>query len=257
MLKTRVLPCLLLQGTGLVKTVQFRNPVYIGDPINTVRIFNTKQVDELVLLDISATKENRKPQVDLIGKIAEECLMPLTVGGGIRSLDDIRELFNAGVEKVVINSYAVTNPLFVKKAANQFGSQAIVISIDVRRHHDGSWGVFTKGGSFPTGIDPADLAVQMESVGAGEILLTSIDYDGTMRGYDIEVIKYVSDAVSIPIIACGGAGSLEDFERAVKEGGACAVAAGSFFVFHGRRKAVLINFPTKSELEAVLNGGVT
>jgi len=250
MLKTRVIPCLLLDGSKLVKTVLFKDPVYIGDPLNAVRIFNTKEVDELVLLDISATRDGRPPQFDLIGKIAEECQMPLTAGGGIKTLDDIRELLNVGVEKVVINTSAVENSEFINQTAETFGSQAIVISIDAKRGAKG-YEVFTKNGNSATGLKVEDWARQAEEKGAGEILLNSIDQDGTMAGYDLDLIRQVTNKVNIPVIAAGGAGKLEDFAKAVQEGGASAVTAGSFFVFHGRRKAVLINFPTKREIEAI------
>ncbi len=249
MLKTRVFPCLLLKGTGLVKTVQFKNPTYVGDPINAVRIFNTKEVDELVLLDITATEENRSPQFDLIAKISDECRMPLSVGGGVRSMDDIRRLLNGGAEKVVLNTHAIRDPNLVEQAASEMGSQSIIVSIDAKRNPKGHYEVFIEGGKRPSGHDPVELAKLMEEKGAGEIFLNSIDRDGTMSGYDVELIRQVSEAVNIPVIACGGAGKLEDFKAAVQEGGASAVAAGSFFVFHGRRRAVLINFPAKDELD--------
>jgi cyclase len=257
MLKTRVIPCLLLKNKGLVKTVQFKEPRYVGDPINAVWIFNQKEVDELIFLDIMATKEKekKKTSIELISKISDECFMPLTVGGGIRNVEDIKELLNAGAEKVSINTYAVKNPSFIKEASGVFGTQSIVVSIDVKRHKKGLYEVFTYGGTRPAGIDPVSLAVQMEAVGAGEILINSIDRDGTMEGYDIELIREVSDAVNIPVIACGGAGNVEDFARGINVGHASAVAAGSFFVFHGRRHAVLINFPTREELEPLLGRG--
>ena len=253
MLKTRVLPCLLLDRERLVKTVQFKDPSYIGDPINAVRIFNTKEVDELVLVDITATFEKRKPSFELIAKISDECRMPLTAGGGIRSHEDIARLLSIGVEKVVINSLAMENPDFIQEAAERAGSQAIVVSIDVQRHADGRYEAFSQGVRKASGLHPVAWAKTVEEKGAGEIFLNSIDRDGTMRGYDVELIRQVSEAVSIPVIACGGAGKLEDFREAVHAGGASAVAAGSFFVCHGRRRAVLINFPTKKELESVLS----
>ena len=252
MLKARVIPCLLLKNKGLVKTVQFKEPRYIGDPINAVWIFNQKEVDELIFLDIMATKEERKPFIELISKISDECFMPLTVGGGIRRVEDIKELLNAGAEKVSINTYAVENPSFIKEASDVFGSQSIVVSIDAKRYKKGSYEVFTHGGTRPTGIDPVSLAVQMEAMGAGEILLNSIDRDGVMDGYNVKLVRKVSDAINIPLIACGGAGKLEDFANVINAGHASAVAAGSFFVFHGRRRAVLINFPAKEELELLL-----
>jgi len=253
MLKTRVFPCLLLRGAGLVKTVHFKNPTYVGDPINAVRIFNTKEVDELVLLDITATEEKRRPNFSLIAKIANECMMPMTVGGGIKTLEDVKELLAIGVEKVVINTMAMKNPDFIEELANTIGSQAVVVSIDAKKKIIQGYEVMVRGGKKSTGINPVDFARQMEERGAGEIFLNSIDQDGTMFGYDIPLVKKVSEAIRIPLIACGGCGKVEDFNRAVCEGGASAVAAGSFFVFHGPRRAVLINFPTRSELEFALN----
>lgn len=256
MLKVRIIPILLLQDEGLVKTVQFKNPTYIGDPINAVRIFNTKEVDELILLDISAARKNKKIPFEFVSRVAEECFMPLTFGGGVKALDDIKQLLSAGVEKVSINTSAIQNPSFIRQAAEAFGSQSIIVSIDVKRHPQGTYEIFSEGGSRPSGVDPVEFCKQMEECGAGEIFLNSIDLDGTMKGYDLELIKKVSSSVSIPVIACGGAGRLEDFARAAKEGGAAAAAAGSFFVFHGRRRAVLISFPMKKELEELFEGNV-
>lgn len=259
MLQTRVIPCLLLKDEILVKTIQFNDTIYIGDPINTVRIFNENEVDELILLNIMASRDEKmmpinenKRFIEFISNISYECFMPLTYGGGIRSLEDIKELLNAGVEKVSINTSAIENPSFIESAANTFGSQSIVISIDVKKHKDGSYEVFTHGGTQATGFDPVSLAIKMELLGAGEILLNSIDRDGTMKGYDIEILKKVSNSVNIPVIACGGAGNLEDFSIAVNVGNASAVAAGAFFVFYGKKRAVLINFPTKNVLENIL-----
>ncbi|MBF0386118.1 MAG: imidazole glycerol phosphate synthase subunit HisF [Candidatus Omnitrophica bacterium] len=253
MLQTRVFPCLLLQGEGLVKTVRFNSPVYIGDPLNAVRIFNTKEVDELLFLDITATKDKRKPNFELIKRISDECTMPLTVGGGISSCDDIRLLSKCGVEKFAINTAFYSNPDFVKEASEHFGSQAIIVSIDVKKDLLSNYRVFIRGGSAPTKIDPVLYAKKAQQYGAGEILLNSIDRDGTMEGFDISLIKKVTEAVNIPVIACGGCGKIEDIASAVKEGKASAVTAGSFFVFHGRRRAVLINFPLKKDIEKALS----
>jgi imidazole glycerol-phosphate synthase subunit HisF len=249
MLITRVIPCLLLRNQGLVKTVKFKDPKYVGDPINAVRIFNDKEVDELLFLDISATNERKRPPLRVIGEIASECFMPLAYGGGIRTLDDIREIFTVGVEKVCINSYAVEDPSFVGKAADIFGSQSIVVSIDVKKSLLGRYEVFTHGGRSNTKIDPVTHAIEMEQRGAGELFLNSIDRDGTMQGYDIELIRKVASAVRIPVIACGGAGKLSDLTDAWKKGGASAVSAGSMFVFHGKHRAVLISYPGQEELK--------
>ena len=251
MLKTRVIPCLLLKNAGLVKTVKFKDPKYLGDPINTVKIFNDSGVDELTFLDITATIENRKPNFDLLSQIASECFMPLGYGGALRSINDIEELLNIGIEKAIINSYAVENPEFIKEAAEKFGSSTIVISIDVKRSLFGNYEVFTNSGKRSTKIEPVEFAKKMEDKGAGEILLNSIDRDGMMKGYDLELLEKVSEAVSIPVIACGGAGNLNDFSEAVKKTHVSAVAAGSLFVFQGPHKAVLINFPAEEELETL------
>lgn len=247
MLKTRVIPCLLLKDLGLVKTVQFGSPTYVGDPINAVKIFNNKEIDELIFLDITATIEKRKPSFDFISKIASECFMPFGYGGGIRSLEEIKEILRLGAEKVAINSYVFENPEFIKEASKLFGSQSIIVSIDVKKNE-----VFINSGTRSTGLNPVDCAIKMEQMGAGEIFLNSIDKDGTMEGYDLELIKSVSEKVNIPVIISGGAGKLEDFKKAINHG-ASAVSAGSMFVFIGKNRAVLINYPSQRELEQVLN----
>ncbi|HKC64033.1 MAG TPA: AglZ/HisF2 family acetamidino modification protein, partial [Pyrinomonadaceae bacterium] len=250
---TRVIPCLLLKNEGLVKTVKFKNPKYVGDPLNAVKIFNEKEVDELIFLDITATVENRRPPLKLISQIASECFMPFCYGGGIRSVEDIAELFKLGVEKVAINSQAVENPLLIRSAAEKFGSQSIVVSIDVKKNLFGKYRVFTHGGRKATKFDPAEFAARMQEMGAGELFLNSIDRDGTMQGYDLELTKKVTESVSLPVIACGGAGRIEDFADAIKKGGASAVSAGSMFVFQGQYRAVLITYPSIKELELKLN----
>ena len=252
MLRTRVIPCLLLQGGALVKTVKFQDPGYIGDPINAIRIYNEKEVDELVFLDITATIEGRKPSLQVLAEIASECFMPVTYGGGIRDLDDMKQVFGLGIEKIAINSHAVANPSFVRAAADKFGGQSVIISIDARSVAPGRYNVYSHGGRKSAGLEPARFAAQMEEMGAGEILLTSIDRDGTQEGYDVELLKQVTSAVGIPVIACGGAGKVEDFGIAVRRGGASACAAGSMVVYFGRNRAVLINFPSRRELEQVL-----
>lgn len=253
MLKTRVIPTLLLRGAGLVKTTGFRNPVYVGDPINAIRIFNDKEVDELVLLDITASRTGKGPAFSTIENIASECFMPVAYGGGITTVEQIRKILGAGVEKVVVNTAALQDPQLVRDAVREFGSQAIVVSIDVKRKLLGRYEVYGDGGTRATGHDPAVYARQMEELGAGEILLTAIDRDGTMKGYDIELVQKVTSVVNIPVIASGGAGSIADFGAASKRAGAAAVAAGAMFVFHGPHRAVLITYPSPAELAAVLN----
>lgn len=255
MLKTRIIPCLLLKDSGLVKTIRFGNPTYIGDPINAVRIFNTKQVDELIFLDIMAGPNRAVLNIGLITKISDECRMPFTVGGGIRNLKDIRALLNAGAEKVVMNTAAFEDPGFVKAAAAEFGSQAIVVSLDVKAMPQGQYDTRTNSGQKSAGMTPVQAAQLMQEMGAGEIVLNSIDRDGTMQGYDIALIRQVADAIDVPLIALGGAGKPADLAAAAHEGHASAVAAGSLFVFHGSRRAVLINFPTPEEIERLFTVG--
>lgn len=255
MLQTRVIPCLLVQNERLVKTVRFKNPSYVGDPVNAIKIYNEKEVDELILVDISATVEQRPPSFKLIEQVTSECFMPLCYGGGIRSLEEIQRILTLGVEKVAINSYAMENPSFIKEASDRFGSQSIVLSMDVKKTLWGKYLVHTHGGRKTTKLEPVEFAQEMEAMGAGEILLNSIDRDGTWEGYDLGLIKAVADAVGIPVIACGGAGRIDDFSEAVKKGGASAVAAGSMVVYQGKDLGVLINFPTQEELKKALHTG--
>ena len=252
MLITRIMPCLLLKNESLVKSIQFTNYKYIGDPTNTVRIFNEMEVDELIFLDISATTENRSPSFKILSEIASECFMPIAYGGGIRNTEDMKKIFSLGFEKVSINSYAVEHPSFITKASDLFGSQSIIVSIDVKKGKTGNYEVYTHNGKKSTGLNPITFARQMQEVGAGEILLTSIENDGMMEGYDTVLIKSVSSAINIPLIACGGAGKTGDFSDAVKAG-ASAVAAGSMVVYQGKNRGVLINFPSHKELKHVFD----
>jgi len=251
MLKARVIPSLMLKGNRLVKTVKYDNDLYIGDPLNAIRIFNEKEVDELIILDILASTESKGPPIKLIREIASECFMPLCYGGGIRSIEDISEILNAGVEKVAINTHAIENPQFVKMAAEAFGSQSIVISLDVKINKKGRYEVFTRRGKQPTGLDTIDWVILMQEMGAGEIILNAIDRDGTLQGYDIDLIRAVTSAVSIPVIASGGAGNLSHLVEAIDYGGASAVAVGSMFVLHGKHRAVLISYPSPQELGVI------
>jgi cyclase len=252
MLRTRVIPCLLLKGEGLVKTVRFRKPVYVGDPINAIRIFNDKGVDELMLLDISASREGRGPPLQTIRDFASECFMPVAYGGGIRSLDDARAVLALGIEKIVVNTSALRRPELVTEISREFGAQATVVCIDASRRLLGGYEVMSVGATAKTGLKPVEHALSMVELGAGEIVINSIDRDGTQSGYDLELVRSVADAVPVPVIACGGAGSLKDFRAAVVDGHASAVAAGSMFVFHGKHRAVLISYPERAELEMAL-----
>ena len=248
MYRPRVIPALLLKDKGLVKTIRFKDPTYVGDPMNAVKIFNDLKADELVFLDITATNEDRLPPLDLLQKIADEAYMPFAAGGGVKSLEHARMVINAGAEKVVINTAAVENPAVIKQAASVFGNQSIIVSLDAKKISEGRYEVFTHGGTRATGLVPADIAHQAELKGAGEIMINSIDRDGTLEGYDLELVKQVADAVHIPVIACGGAKSYENLVDPFEKGGATAVAAGSLFVFIGRKRAVLINYPDREDL---------
>ena len=248
MLRNRVIPCLLMLNGGLVKTVKFKNPKYVGDPVNAVRIFNDKEVDEMVFLDIGATPSNSGPNFKLLEDIASEAFMPFGYGGGITSIDQVKRLYALGVEKVVLNTIAATKPDLVTQSARLAGSSSVVVSIDVRRNWLGKYTVYVRGGQQALSIDPVAHARAMEAAGAGEILLNSIDRDGVMSGYDLELIRSVADAVTIPVVAAGGAGELRHFREAVDHG-AAGIAAGSMFVFHGKHRAVLITYPSYNELE--------
>lgn len=248
MLLPRIIPILLLSGKGLVKGVRFKDHKYVGDPINAVQIFNTKQVDELIFLDITATKENRIPPLDLIQKIADQCLMPFGVGGGIQSVDDARKILNAGAEKVCLNTYALENPSLVKKISSTFGNQSVVVSIDYKKNIFGKLVVTTRNASKTYKFGLEDTAKQMEDFGAGELLLNSIDKDGSCGGYDLEILKKISESINVPVIASGGAWESSHLKEGLEKGHASAVAAGSMFVLHGKRKAVLISYPDKEEL---------
>ena len=248
MSRIRVIPALLIRQGGLVKSVRFRNFKYVGDPINAVKIFNEKEVDELVVLDIAATAENRGPNLQQIREIASEAFMPLAYGGGITTVEEIRALIGSGIEKVVLNTSVHTNPRLITEAAKIIGSQSVVVSVDARRNFWGNYKVYVKNGTINTGKDPADYARTMERAGAGEILLNSIDQDGTFKGYDTELIRRVCSQINIPVVALGGAASITDFRTAIGYG-ASAVAAGSMFVFQMPHKAVLISYPSQKELK--------
>ena len=252
MIQARVIPALLLKGQGLVKTIKFKNPRYLGDPINVVRIFNDKEVDEIVLLDITATPEKRGPHFEMLKNIASEAFIPLAYGGGIRSMDDVYTLLGIGIEKLILNTSAVENPALVHEIADHAGSQAVVVSMDVKKNFLGKYEIFTHCGQKKTGLDPVKHAVEMEKMGAGEIFVNSIDRDGMMQGYDIDLVKKIADAVSVPVVVCGGAGNLNDVAKVIKQGHASAAAAGSIFVFQGPLRGVLISYPAYQELKKLL-----
>lgn len=250
----RVIPCLLLRHGALVKTVRFGDFQYVGDPVNVISIFNELHAGELVVLDIAATREKTPPSFDLIERIAGECLMPVTYGGGVRSLDDIRRILQSGIEKVAIGTLAVESENLIRSAAEKFGNQSIVVSMDVRLNH-GRYEVMVRSGAKRTNNDPVAMAKHMEKCGAGELLLTSIDNDGIMGGYDLRLVRDVSESVSIPVIACGGASSLSDMAAVVRKGGASAAAAGSLFVFLRKGQGVVVHYPSTEEINTTFAVG--
>jgi cyclase len=253
MLQHRVIPALLLRNSGLVKTTRFKDPKYVGDPINVVRIFNEKEVDELMLLDITASKENRDPNYEIIEEIAGECFMPLAYGGGVRTVGQAQRIFSSGVEKICIQTGALENIHLVRDLADRFGSQSIMVSLDIKRNWFGRAGVLAtaRGKLLPT--EWLRILSDLVSAGAGEILLNAVDKDGTLSGPDLELIRQASQKVDVPLIAVGGVSSLNDIKSAV-DAGASAVAAGAFFVYHGPHRAVLITYPRYSELEQLFSG---
>lgn len=253
MFRPRVIPVLLLKNLGLVKSVKFKNHRYIGDPINAVKIFNDKKADELVFLDINASREDRLISLDFVHKVGDEANMPFAVGGGIKTIEDIRKILENGAEKVVINTSAFKNMDFIKKAAEAFGSSTIVVCLDVKKNIFGKYQLVYKNAEKKLKEDPVEFAQKVQDLGAGEIIIQSVDRDGTYLGYDLNLIKQISEAITIPVVALGGAKDYEDFRLAVNEANASAVAAGSMFVYHGPRHAVLISFPSKNDLVEIFN----
>lgn len=245
--RPRIIPTLLIDDRDLIKTVQFGKRTYLGDPVNAVKIFNRKGIDELSILDIGATRNHREPDYEILKDIASEAFMPLSYGGGITTLDQVHELLKIGYEKVVLNSSLVRTPELITKSADQFGSQSIVASIDAKKIGDG-YKCFISDGKEESKWNPVDLAKEAERLGAGEIIINSIDNDGMMKGYDIELVKSISDSVRIPVIAIGGAGGINDLKAVLHEGHAHAAAGGSMFVYYGKLKAVLITAPSEEEL---------
>lgn len=252
MLRPRIIPCLLVKNNGLVKTVGFDKSKYVGDPLNAVRIFNEKEVDELMVVDIDATSQCREPNYKLIANLAAECRMPLCYGGGVTSPEQVQRIISLGVEKVALSASAVANPALISKAAQWVGNQSVVVVMDVKkvgllRRYE----VFTHNGSKASGLDPATWAKQAEELGAGEVVINSIDQDGEMKGYDLSLVERVRQATTLPMTVLGGAGSLKDLEALVRRFGTIGAAAGSLFVFKGKYKAVLINYPSRDEKDAL------
>lgn len=251
MLRHRVIPALLLRQGGLVKTRRFKDPVYVGDPTNSIRIFNEKQVDELMVLDIDATRSGRGPDFHTIKLFAGECFMPLAYGGGIRSLDDASKVFDLGVEKICLQTAAFTDLELISRIANRYGSQSVIVSIDIKRDWRKRPQLYSSCMRKLLKLDWSEYARRVTQAGAGEVLLNSVSRDGMMSGYDIEMIRSLAELIPVPVIALGGAGNLEHMREAILAG-ASAVAAGSMFVFHGPHRAVLISYPRYEDMERFL-----
>ena len=257
MLRPRIIPCLLVHDKGLVKTVNFKDHKYVGDPINAVRIFNEKEVDELIVLDIDATTEHREPDYKMIENLAAECRMPLCYGGGVKTVDHAQRIFGLGVEKVALSAAAIDNPGLVSEAAKIVGSQSVIVVLDIKKSlKTRAYEVWTHNGQKNTGKSPTDLAVQMESLGAGEIVINSIDNDGIMKGYDFDLVEKIRNVISLPLTVLGGAGSLNDISGLINKYGIIGASAGSLFVFKGIFRAVLINYPNREEKDTLLRQSV-
>ena len=252
MLYPRIIPCLLIHNKGLIKTVRFKDPKYVGDPINAVKIFNEKEVDELIVLDIDASVEQREPDYKLIEHLAAECRMPLCYGGGIKTVEQAQRIFNLGIEKIAVSSLAVEQPGIVAEIARRVGNQSVVVVMDVKKTGlRNRYELFTHNANKGRGLDPVKFAVQMQDLGIGELVINSVDQDGMMTGYDHKLIDAVKEVITIPVTVMGGAGSLQDMGEVIRKHSIIGVAAGSFFVFKGKYKAVLISYPTPEVKEAV------
>ncbi|AQX12442.1 AglZ/HisF2 family acetamidino modification protein [Elizabethkingia meningoseptica] len=252
MLRPRIIPSLLIQDNGLVKTVNFKNPKYVGDPINAVKIFNEKEVDELAIFDIDATVKGLEPNYSLIERIANQSRMPLCYGGGVKTVEQAQKIFGLGIEKIALSSAVIENPDLITKIADRVGAQSVIVVLDVKKKLFGGYEVYTHNGKKSTGINPFKFIEESQNLGAGEIVINSIDQDGVMKGYDISLIDKARERTSLPMTVLGGAGSLEDIKKVIDKHEIIGVAAGSLFVFKGKYKAVLINYPIKEEKENLL-----
>ena len=253
MLRPRIIPCLLVRNKGLVKTLQFKDGKYVGDPINAVRIFNEKEADELMVIDIDATSSNNEPDYKMIENLASECRMPLCYGGGIKTLEQSQRIFSLGVEKIALSSAAIQNPSIVSEIASKVGSQSVVVVLDVKKKMFGGYDLYIHNGKKNINFNPVDFAIKMEKEGAGEIVINSIDNDGVMKGYDLDLIDKVRNSISLPLTVLGGAGNLEDIGGLIQKYGIIGAGAGSLFVFKGKYKAVLINYPNWEEKDSLIN----
>jgi cyclase len=247
MLRPRIIPSLLIHENGLVKTVHFKNPKYVGDPINAVKIFNEKAVDELTIFDIDATVLGKEPNYSLIERLASQSMMPLCYGGGVKTIDHAQRIFSLGIEKIALSSAVLQKPELITEISDRVGSQSVIVVLDVKKKLLGGYEVYTHNGKKATGINPFKFAEEAQKLGAGEIVINSIDRDGVMKGYDLDLIAKVREKISLPMTVLGGAGCLEDIEKVIDEHGVIGMAAGSLFVFKGPYKAVLINYPTQIE----------
>jgi len=252
MLQKRVIPCLLLHKGGLYKTEKFKKPKYIGDPINSIKIFNTKEVDELMLFDIDASVQNKVPNYKMIDNIAGECFMPLCYGGGVKTIEQMKKIYSLGVEKISLSSQAVLNPSLIQEAATIFGNQAVVVTIDIKKDFWKKKKVFINNGKRNTKMNPIDFVKQMEKMGAGEVIINSIDNDGVMKGFDYEVLKELKKVINIPVVALGGAGNFSHIKEVFEFSKVDAVACGSLFVYQGPLKGVLINYPPEEKIKKLL-----
>lgn len=251
MLRPRIIPSLLIHDKGLVKTVNFKNPKYVGDPINAVKIFNEKEVDELAIFDIDATVNGQEPDYGLIERIANQSRMPLCYGGGVKTLEQAQKIFSLGIEKIALSTAVIENPNLITEIANRVGAQSVIVVLDVKKKLFGGYEVYTHNGKKSTGINPIKFAEEVQKLGAGEIIINSIDQDGVMKGYDMNLIDRVREKISLPLTVLGGAGTLNDIKKVIEKHGIIGVAAGSLFVFKGVYKAVLINYPSKVEKESL------
>ncbi len=253
MLRPRIIPSLLLHDNGLVKTINFKSPKYIGDPINTVKIFNEKAVDELAIFDIDATVLGREPNYGLIEKLANQSRMPLCYGGGVKTVEQAEKIFSLGIEKIAISSACIQRPNIITEIAARVGTQSVIVVMDIKKKLLGGYEIYTHNGKKSTGLNPLDFALKVQQLGAGEIIINSIDQDGVMKGYDVGIIDKMREKISIPMTVLGGAGSLSDIKKIIQKHGVIGVAAGSLFVFKGVYKAVLINYPTREEKEEMFS----
>lgn len=252
MLRPRIIPCLLVHDKGLVKSVHFKQHKYVGDPINAVRIFNEKEVDELMVIDIDATVENREPDYVMIERLAAECRMPLCYGGGVKTVEQAQKIFSLGVEKIAISSAVFDDLSLIQRMGEKVGTQSVVVVLDVKKKLLGGYEVYTHNGKKKTGKNPVEFAAELEKLGVGEIVINSIDHDGQMKGYDLDLIGKIREVITIPMTVLGGAGTLSDIGLLIKKFGIIGASAGSLFVFKGIYKAVLINYPTRVEKDILI-----